>query len=254
MYIGCLSRTPSVVTRAKGKNRQDENRVGSCALFLLTYIKMSSPLLSVSFPCLLFPSVLFLLVRLMCFNCQECVVRGELLNFSTPPDEKQDNRRGKGRHPGVVFSIFFLPPLHSSCWLYSISLRFFTRQGGERVIDGKSDGADEIRVITNSDISKLALTTQSGTIFYHETHPLLEKQNYGVKERCPCPFPFFRYHSSRFFITKAPREGASFITSQSELEGYLGGVRIGGFFRLELDKTLLPKGPVLGQSSVLLVK
>ena len=68
----------------------------------------------------------------------------------------------------------------------------------------------------------------------------------------------------------SPREGASFITSQSEL-GYQGGCKGGGggggvgggvgqnwgfsaFPRLELGKILLPNGLVLGQISVLLGK
>ena len=58
-------------------------------------------------------------------------------------------------------------------------------------------------------------------------------------------------------VTKAPREGASFITSQSEL----GGAGVGPNWwvfsaipHLELGKTLLPKELVLGQISVLLDK
>ena len=62
-------------------------------------------------------------------------------------------------------------------------------------------------------------------------------------------------------ITKAPREGASFITSQSEL-GVIGrGAGVGQNWwvfsaipHLELGKTLLPKRLVLGQISVLLGK
>ena len=50
-------------------------------------------------------------------------------------------------------------------------------------------------------------------------------------------------------ITKAPREGASFITSQSEL-----GVIWGGGGGCELGKTPLPKRLVLGQISVILGK
>ena len=59
-------------------------------------------------------------------------------------------------------------------------------------------------------------------------------------------------------VTKAPREGASFITSQSELgvirEGCGGEWVFWAISHLELGKTLLPKGPVLGQISVLLGK
>ena len=59
-------------------------------------------------------------------------------------------------------------------------------------------------------------------------------------------------------ITKAPREGASFITSQSEL-GVIRGVGLNWWVfsaipHLELGKILLPKGLVLGQISVLLGK
>ena len=63
-------------------------------------------------------------------------------------------------------------------------------------------------------------------------------------------------------ITKAPREGASLITSRSELGGYRGGGgRVGQDWwvfsaipHLELGKTPSPKGPVLGQIAVLLGK
>ena len=61
-------------------------------------------------------------------------------------------------------------------------------------------------------------------------------------------------------ITKAPREGASFITSQSEL-GVIWGGGVGqnswvfsAIPHLELGKTPLPKGLVLGQISVFLGK
>ncbi len=64
------------------------------------------------------------------------------------------------------------------------------------------------------------------------------------------------------FVTKASREGASFITSQSELGVIKGGCGGGGgggqnswvfsaIPHLELGKTPLPKGLVLGQISVL---
>ena len=49
-------------------------------------------------------------------------------------------------------------------------------------------------------------------------------------------------HSFIVFVTKAPREGASFITSQSELGVIRGGCGWGG--GPELGKTLLPKGLV----------
>ena len=63
-------------------------------------------------------------------------------------------------------------------------------------------------------------------------------------------------------VTKAPREGASFITSQSELGVIRGGVPGGGpklvgfsaIPHLELGKRLLPKGLVLGQSQPVALK
>ena len=78
-----------------------------------------------------------------------------------------------------------------------------------------------------------------------------------LRRLCAPPAP----RNAAFHVTKAPREGASFITSQSELgviRAGCGGGKMGqnwwvfsANLHLELGKTLLPKGLVLGQISVL---